>query len=131
MKDKLIEIWPTALKVIVTMLVTASLTYGYSSNVSERTVGKDLAQVKEDVRVIRTLVDTYDRRITTVETGGSVPLKTHEAKDDERVAQLGQRITDVRTDFGQRIQNITSLLEKMVQQQTELIAYLRAKESKP
>lgn len=34
----------------------------------------------------------HDRRIGTLETGGSIPLQRHESKDDTRVLEFGRRM---------------------------------------
>ena len=46
----------------------------------------------------------------------------------ENDAAINSKINDLRLDFSQRIQNIMGLLEKQVEQQTSLIALIRAQQ---
>lgn len=131
LKQRMTDLWPTTLKIVVTMLITASVTYGYTEGSRNNQLHRDLGLIGTDTKVILERMTAYDRRLMVVESAGSTPLQRHVDLDNEREVDVKARVADLRADFGQRIGNITSLLEKMVTQQTELIAYLRAKESKP
>lgn len=123
--------WPNVIKVFISVVITASLTFGITEARATSKLHSDVAKVHEDTQVILERMSAYDKRLQSLESGGSPPLLRHIGTDDERVAQLSTRLVETRADFSQRVANITSLLEKLIQQQTELIAYLKAKETKP
>ena len=128
--DKIKSLWPDVFKWAVVAAVSGSLTYGYTQGSCTEKTRIDVAAMHEELRVIGNDLKSSMGRIGLIESTGSTALQRHADKEDERVKQLEQRLSDTRTDFGQRIQNITGLLEKMVSQQTELIAYLKAEKSK-
>jgi len=117
MPESKTTIWNAAISVLVAICL-ALTGWGLSSIVELR------AQEAE----CRSLVASHAERITSLEDKGSPALQKETAGNVAEHAALNKRIDETRADYGQRIQYITSLLERLVQQQTELIAYLKAKE---
>ena len=80
-------------------------------------------------------IEVNSRRLDNIEQNGSptlqASLKAATAEIDARKNAddiLSKRFDDMRLDYGQRIQNITGLLEKETEQQTALISLIRAQQ---
>ena len=78
-------------------------------------------------------INTSD--IAEIRQSGSPQVKTLIAAIESEVSfrrasddAFDRRLGDVRVDFGQRIQNITGLLEKLVEQQTQLITLIKVQQ---
>jgi len=84
---------------------------------------------------IKRQVEINTKRLDTIENSGSPTLReTVKALSlevefrKEADATTGKRVDDMRADFNQRIVNITSLLERLVDQQTQLLALIKAQQ---
>ena len=82
---------------------------------------------------LRKQVEINTEDIKSLTTSGSPPFQkfitglaaeTEGRKDAD--SSINRRVDDMRLDYGQRIQNITMLLEKQVEQQTALMSLIRA-----
>lgn len=101
---------------------------GISGLISLLTVALFVGALKKQVEV-----DSH--RLDVIEAGGSPTLQATvkmlnaeiEARKDND-ASLQKRTDDIRSDFNNRMDHITSLLEKQIEQQTALIALIRAQQ---
>lgn len=80
-------------------------------------------------------LEVNTRDIAEIRQSGSPAVKTLAASIEAEVSfrrasdeAFDRRIGDVRSDFGQRVQNITGLLEKLVEQQTQLITLIKVQQ---
>jgi hypothetical protein len=80
-------------------------------------------------------VEVNTHRLDRIESGGSptvqaleksLSLEVEARREADSVS--GKRLDDYRLDFSQRINNITQLLEKLVEQQTTLISLIRVQQ---